>query len=183
MRTIAGTFDSPESGMKAFKRLAALIGKRCVHVLVPGESRAQIKAVPTTQDMPPILRYMSAVIGAVLGFGFGFVLPSPYAFGLAIVLAGAGAVAGWKLGDLLDRAGSTGLPADALYVYEDAVRQGRTVLVALVERKENEAEVIRAMEEEHAETVNPAGEGDWQVGLVDATEARYQPPEEENSNR
>jgi hypothetical protein len=65
-----------------------------------------------------------------------------------------------------------GLPKDELFVYEDALRQGRTVLIVLTEDTD-QAEAARAvLGQEGAESLDTARDM-WWVGLRDAEAAVY----------
>jgi len=47
-------------------------------------------------------------------------------------LGTGGAIGGAALGDALDEGMTEGLPKDELFIYEDALRQGRSVVIAFV---------------------------------------------------
>src|SRR5262249_33868638 len=80
--------------------------------------------------------------------------------GGALLGAGGGAVAG----DVVEEKLSFGIPHDELVLYEEAVRRGRTLLVAAPEAAD-EAEAAReALAAAGAESVDAARE-DWAVGL------------------
>ena len=65
-----------------------------------------------------------------------------------------------------------GLPKDEWFVYEDALRQGRTVL-AVMASNDAQAEAVRKTLARHgAESVDAARER-WWVGLSRAEEERY----------
>ena len=65
-----------------------------------------------------------------------------------------------------------GLPHDELYVYEDALRQGRTVVIVVAD-DETQSDGARAiLSQAGAESLDAARES-WWVGLRDAEEAEY----------
>ncbi len=65
-----------------------------------------------------------------------------------------------------------GLPEDELFVYEDALRKGHSVLIVLAQ-DENEATRFReVLEIEGAESVDAARE-QWWIGLRGAQEEHY----------
>jgi hypothetical protein len=67
---------------------------------------------------------------------------------------------------------SDGLPKDELFVYEDALRRGRTVVIALAE-DDDQAEAARTvLEEVGAETIDAARK-QWWIGLRDAEAEQY----------
>jgi hypothetical protein len=114
---------------------------------------------------------LGATVASALIPGIGTIT----AIGMAAVgllgLAG-GALAGAVAGGTLENALSQGLPKDELFVYEDALRQGRTVLIALVDDT-TQAETIRAvMAEAGAESLDAARDN-WWLGVRDAEEEVY----------
>jgi hypothetical protein len=100
-------------------------------------------------------------VGLVAGTG----LLTMALFGL--VGAAGGALAGGKLEDAFTQ----GLPKDELFFYEDALRQGRSVVIALTD--EDEAERARAaLIATGADDLDTARDR-WWVGIRDAEEAHY----------
>jgi hypothetical protein len=90
----------------------------------------------------------------------------------AALLGAGGATAGALAGNSIEKAMAEGLPRDELYVYEDALRRGRSVVVALAEN-ELIAENARAeLAKAGAETVDAARE-EWWIGLRDAEQEHY----------
>src|SRR5437867_13198078 len=65
-----------------------------------------------------------------------------------------------------------GLPKDELFVYEDALRQRRTVLIALAHNERQAAEARTVLAESGAESVDAAREK-WWLGLRDAEAEIY----------
>lgn len=184
MQAISGVFPRTPDGVKAARELASILGKENVNLLTPQPSGEKPEDVPTTEDMPPVGGALGGVVGGALGVAASFAIPGVgqvLAFGaVAAVLLGAGGAAlGWKLGDAADRASSTGLPVDELYVYEDALRQGRTVVVAMVEEKENEEPVRDLLDRYGAESLDAARQR-WWTGLRDVEEAQYESPNGNN---
>jgi len=89
-------------------------------------------------------------------------------FTLAAAGASVGAVAGAKSENFMTK----GLPEDELFVYEDALRKGRSVVIAMAE---NDAEATRFREllaTEGAESVDAARE-QWWIGLRSAEGEHY----------
>jgi hypothetical protein len=97
---------------------------------------------------------------------------------LAMGLAGAallgltGATVGAVAGDALENAATEGLPEDELFIYEDALRRGRSVLIAFADDEAHAASVRRLMEAECAETVDAARE-QWWIGLRSSEREHY----------
>lgn len=90
----------------------------------------------------------------------------------AIALGLLRAVAGGTVGAQLDDTLSKGLPADELYVYRQALRRGRTIMVATVEDEAQARRVRELMAHLGAESIDVAREK-WWIGLRDAEEAEY----------
>ena len=171
MRAVTGTFRSLADGCAAARRVERLIGPEHVKLLTPEATRAEVKSVPTTEDMAPVGAPMGAAVGSALGVAAAISIPgigAVTALGVAAaaLFGSAGGFLGWKAGDAADRKLSGGLPVDELYFYEDALRQGRTVLVALVEDADREPLVRRVFELCGAESIDAARER-WWLGLRD----------------
>jgi hypothetical protein len=129
---------------------------------------------------------MGKAVGAVLGAAAGLssgplilaaIIPGVgpiTAIGLlgGAVLAAAGAKIGAVTGGKLEGAMTDGLPEDELFVYEDALRKGRSVVIAMIDA-ENEAPRIRELlNTEGAESVDAARD-QWWIGLRGAEEEHY----------
>src|SRR5262249_48525138 len=117
---------------------------------------------------PAVASIFMPGVGPVIALGFVFTALS------GIVGAAVGAAAGGALEQSLD----TGLPQDELFVYEEALRQGRIVVIVLAE-DETRAEMARdVLARAGAESLDAARE-QWWVGLRDAEEAAYDAPDGE----
>jgi hypothetical protein len=184
MRTAVGVFQNAQDARAAVERLLSVTSRDRITLLSPtrdGRStREKIENVPVTEDMKPFGAPMGAALGGALGLGFGVLLFLPgvgqiTALGiLASALLGAGgAVALGTAGKLADEGLSGGIPADELYVYEDALRKGRSVVIALVEDSGGDAAASRILEEAGAESLDAAREN-WWVGLRDAERLEYE---------
>jgi hypothetical protein len=90
----------------------------------------------------------------------------------AALLGVGGAIGGAAAGEALEEGMADGLPRDELYLYEDALRQGRSVVIALTEDDEQDEAARNAMEEAGAESLDAARE-DWWLGLRDVEEEDY----------
>src|SRR3989441_8470990 len=91
---------------------------------------------------------------------------------LPICLLGlSGAAGGAAAGDLMEKR-IAGLPHDELFVYEDALRQGRTVVFVEVEDEMSAEAVRQGFAEGGAETVDAARER-WWIGLRSAEKESY----------
>jgi len=187
MKTITGIFCSQERAEQAFQELWATdLTQQQLSLLLPGASAPALDAVPTTDtEQPGMGKALGAVAGGATGLSggvLGAAVASLFLPGVGpLVVVGAalggviGAVAGATVGDTLEELLTTGLPRDELFVYEDALRQGRSVVVALVHDEEQAKTVMEVFAHNDVESLDAARE-QWWLGLRDAEEAVYDPP-------
>jgi hypothetical protein len=90
----------------------------------------------------------------------------------AAILGVGGTATGMAVGEALDEALMDGLPHDELYVYEHALRRGRSVVIAFADDEETAESVREAFENARAESIDAAGENWWRE-LRAAEEASY----------
>ena len=187
MIAVVGIFTSRASVERAIERLRALgIPQAQINCLFPGASSAELDTVPTTDaEQPGMGKVVGGVVGGATG-AFGGLLGAAVASAvvpgigpvMAVGLAAAallglgGAVAGAAAGDALENTLEVGLPKDELYVYEDALRQGRIVLIVLTEDKDQADEVREALAWAGAESVDAAHEH-WWLAVRDAEAEAY----------
>lgn len=188
MKSAVGIFKSREDAERAVEELRSIgIREESLSLISPGTSPEQIEEVPTTEtEQPGMGKAMGGVVGGAIGAASGMSLGTAAASLLlpgvgpvlatgilaAALLGLGGAVGGAVAGDALETEMDEGLPRDEVYLYEDAVRRGRTVLVALVE-DEDQIERARALlSRAGAESIDAARE-DWWMGLRDAEEESY----------
>ncbi len=139
-------------------------------------------AVPTT---PPSSLAWEKPIGALAGGGVGFAggsllmalvpgLGPITAVGLlgAAILGAAGATVGATVGNELENSTTEGLPEDEIFVYEDALRQGRSVVIVLAEDTQQASLLRELLKMQGAESVDAARE-QWWIGLRSAEESHY----------
>jgi hypothetical protein len=188
MQTVVGIFTSQAAAERATTRLCSLgIAREQVNFLIPGTSQAQLEQVPTTEtEQPGMGAAIGGVVGGAMGASGGLMSTAVLstlipgigpitAIGLAalgFVGLQGGALAGGAVGGALENALSDGLPKDEIYVYEDALKQGRTVLIVLIEDA-TQAEAARvALAQAGAESLDAARDA-WWVGLRDAEAETY----------
>jgi hypothetical protein len=184
MKSIAGVFIERDDAVRGVHRLLAVgVESGAISFLTPDHPPEQVDTVPTSEEEGPgIGSALGAVVGGAAGAALGaaalgLIIPGvgPIAaigFAAAAMIAGAGgAVAGAAVGDQVDDKAGPGLPVDDLFVYEDALRQGRSVVVALV--PDELAESVRSeLRDAGAETIDAARE-QWWRGLRDAERTHY----------
>jgi hypothetical protein len=88
------------------------------------------------------------------------------------LLGAGGAVGGAAVGEALEEGMEEGLPRDEIFVYEDALRKGRTVVVVAAEDDDQVEAARQVMQQAGAESVDAARE-DWWLGLRDAEASHY----------
>jgi hypothetical protein len=188
METVVGIFKtSAEADRAAAYLKSAGIPDEHLVVLMPGASDQEIERVPTTEtEQPGAGTAIGGVVGGALGAAGGmslgaaaasFLVPGVgpvIAMGLlgAALLGAGGAVGGAALGETLDEALIEGLPKDDLYLYEDALRHGRSVLIVFVSEGRQVEAVRKIIEQTGAEDIDSA-RNNWWTGLRGAEEAHY----------
>jgi hypothetical protein len=90
----------------------------------------------------------------------------------AAILGAGGAATGAAAGNAMEEGLAHGLPHDELFVYEDALRKGRTVVIAFADDDDVAERGRLIMAEAGAETVDAARES-WWIGLRSAEEENY----------
>ena len=140
---------------------------------------AGTEAIPTTDAEQP---GMGTALGGVVGLSGGLFAASLLVPGVGAVSAlGAAAVtllglggtaAGSAIGHEIESSLDTGIPRDELFVYEDALRQGRAVVIVNATSEVEAAEARGVLTETGAETIDAARE-QWWIGLRDAEDEHY----------
>ena len=183
MKTVVGIFTNSQAAETAVGHLRAIgLPAHKINLLLPGEATLDSFATDETEQ-PGVARAIGAVVGgatgAVAGLSIAATLLLPgvgvvTAVGLAAAatLAAAGAVGGAAAGDALEGALEQGLPIDEVYIYEDALRQGRAVLVAEVDDLVHGDLIRSVLIEDGAESIDAARE-QWWTGLRSAEQAEY----------
>jgi len=157
-----------------------------VNLLCPASSEEEIHRVPTSDtEQPGVGGAIGGMLGGTLGVAGGLELGMAattlipgvgpiLAFGLAgaALLGAGGAVAGATLGKAADDSGTEGVPSDEVFFYEDALRQGRSVVLVLAENHSQEQRARRLLIKAGAESLDAARK-DWWLGLRDAEQEHY----------
>ena len=189
MKTVAGIFNSRADAERAIESLRSqgIAGER-LNLLTQGSSAEDLAdAVPTTEtEQPGMGQAMGTAVGGALGVAGGAHLGAVIATSLipgvgpvlavgmigAALLGTGGALAGRAAGEALEDNIAPELPHDELYIYEDALRQGRTVVIAAAEDDGQAAGVRAAFDAAGAESIDAARET-WWLGLRDAEAESY----------
>jgi hypothetical protein len=188
MHITVGIFHSRAAAEQAAQQLRdAGIAEEQLNILTPAEAGEQHESVPTTAAEPPgIGKALGGVVGGAVGASsglFGTVIVVSMIPGIGPVLAGGlglaallggigGAAAGVVAGGALETRLADSLPIDELWVYDSALRQGRTVLIVLADDPAQRDLAQRTFEDTGAESVDAARQ-QWDIGLADAEVLQY----------
>jgi len=184
MKTVTGIFASQSDAQHAMAemRLAGAHDDR-ITLLTPGSGQAELESVPNmVADQPGMGKAVGAFVEATTGLSAGPLLLAAVipgvgpvtAIGLlgGAVLAAAGATVGSAAGGSLENHMTEELPEDEIFVYEDALRKGRSVIIAQVNDETETSRFRELLQTEGAETVDAARE-QWWVGLRTAEQEHY----------
>ena len=187
MEPVVGIFQSRADAQSGIQKLYALgIPSSRIGLLTPGTSEKKVEtSIPITDTEPPgIGKALGATVGGAMGVAggasLGAVVASLLVPGVGPVIAGGligaallgagGTATGLAAGEALEEKLNEGLPHDELFVYEDALRHGKSVVIAFVEDLNQAERVGNALREAGAEDVDPAREA-WWLALRDAEAA------------
>lgn len=187
MKTVAGVFRQARAARDAAVALRrAAFSQNQVSLLYPDSPESAIHAIPTSQtEEPGVGGALGGMLGAAIGLSTGFELgvgltalipgvgPIFMVGVAAAALFGAGgAVGGAMLGEAADEKSTEGVPADEIFFYEDALRQGKSLVLVLAKDAAEEKRALNLMEEAGAQSIDAARK-DWWLGLRDAQEEHY----------
>ena len=196
METVTGVFQDCDAANRAAADLR-YAGLRNVNLLAPDASARDLAKVPTSEtEQPGMGKAIGGVLGASLGIAGGLELGTAAAAAvlpgvgpvvavgmIAAALLGTGAgVGGAAIGAALEESSTPGLPADELFFYKDALRQGRCVVFATVENDEQAASARSVLGRYDAESLDAAREA-WWIGIRSAEQEHYDPSEEAEFRR
>jgi hypothetical protein len=186
MKAISGVFTSRSAAENAVKEIRrAGVPDDKVTLLIPGsldQVEHEVESVPVDDaEQAGIGKAIGALMGGGVGATGGALLValipgvgpiSALGFLGAAILGAAGATAGAAAAGRVEAASSEGLPHDEIYIYEDALRQGRSVVIALAENEESATALRDLLVANGAETIDDARH-QWWVGLRDVEESHY----------
>ena len=183
MKAVSGVFRSRSDAEHALVEMHSLgLRDDQITLLTPEKMESGLQSVPAVaSEQPGMGKAMGAVLGGATGLsGAALVMAAIPGVGVitamgllgAALLGAAGAGIGAAAGGKLENSMTEGLPEDELFVYEDALRRGRSVLVALAEDGAAAARLRELLKAEGAETVDAARD-QWWIGLRDAEKEHY----------
>jgi len=190
METVAGIFPSRTTAEEAVRQLHSLgIPNDRIALLTPGMNDEWVEnAVPTADsEQPGMGQAMGGTVGGAVGVAGGATLGAAAASLLvpgvgpviaggllgAAILGAGGTVTGMAVGEALEKELVAGLPHDELYLYEHALREGRSVVIAFPNDEGATYAARGALASAGAESIDEAREN-WWIGLRDAEAAEYQ---------
>lgn len=186
MKAVTGVFRSAtdaEHALAQFREVA--VPEDRLALLTPSSSGngRDVEGIPIdSTEQPGMGKAIGALVGGAVGLSSGPLLVAALVPGVGpitaigllggAVLAAAGATVGAVAGGKSENFMTEGLPEDEIFVYEDALRKGRSVVIAMA-KDESEAMRFRELfKTEGAESVDAARE-QWWIGLRGAEEEHY----------
>src|SRR6188474_2700768 len=189
MQAVTGVFRSQDQAENAVKQLRSLgIPDNRIGIVRPGTQSERLETgVPVTDTEDSGMgRAMGAAVGGAMGAAGGataglavasLIVPGIgplLAFGMvgAALLGTVGAAAGSAVGDTVEEELGEGIPHEDVYLYEDALRHGHTVLLAYADEGDQSDKAGEVMRSAGAEDLDVLRENWWQE-LRDDERTRY----------
>ena len=183
MRAVTGVFSSRTEAERSVRQAQAVgVQSDRITLLTPEQTDESLDSVPVVAaEQPGMGKAIGAVVGGAAGLSsaslIALVIPGVgliTAAGLlgAAILGAAGAGAGAAVGGKVENSMTEGLPEDEIFLYEDALRKGRSVVVALAEDDAAASLLRDLLDAEGAESVDAARE-QWWTGLRSAEQEHY----------
>ena len=188
MEIVTGVFDTHEQAFTAVHELRKLgLGDKQIGLVSPDQKSSTAVRVPVSDTEDSGMgKAMGAAVGGAMGAAGGATLGLAaasilvpgvgpvLAFGLlgAALLGGTGAAVGAAVGDSLEEGLGEGIPHEDIYLYEDALRHGRSVVVVYADEGQQTDDVREVLEEAGALNLDDLRE-DWWAELRDEEYNRY----------
>ena len=189
MQAVTGVFRTQDDAERAVNQLRSLgIPEKRIGIVRPGSAPGRLEAgVPVTDTEDPGMgRAMGAAVGGAMGAAGGataglavasLAIPGIgplIAFGMvgAALLGVVGAAAGSAVGDTVEEELGEGIPHEDIYLYEDSLRHGHSIVLAYVEEGEQADRAEEAMNNAGAEDLDTLRENWWQE-LREGESAHY----------
>ena len=186
MKTIAAIFASRADAERAAQHILAL-GCRPEQLAVLSPGAEPRDAVVTDEGEA---QGTGAAIGAVVGGATGAAIGMPLGAAMSLMVPGVGPVialgligaalfsaGGAAVGSALETTLSQGVPRDDLFIYEDALRRGRSVVVVLTEDESLATRADEALRAAGGVDVATARD-EWWAGLREEQRGVYSADEE-----
>ncbi|MGC2645046.1 MAG: hypothetical protein WA261_02120 [Candidatus Sulfotelmatobacter sp.] len=184
MKAVTAVFRSAADAKRASEQLRSTgVQEERITLLTPGSDQADLQSVPTiAAEQPGMGKAIGALMGGAAGLSAGPLVVAALIPGVGPITAigllagafagaagaGIGAAAGGKAENVM----TDGLPEDEVFVYEDALRKQRSVLIVMAEDEAQAALVRELLKAEGAEEIDAARE-QWWVGLRATEQEHY----------
>jgi hypothetical protein len=179
MQSVTGVFTSRDDADKAVNELRNLgIPENRIGIVAPGSDPERLETgVPVTDtESPGMGRAMGAAVGGAMGAASGataglavasLAIPGIgplIAFGMvgAALLGVVGAAAGSAVGDTVEEGLGEGIPHEDVYLYEDSLRHGRSIVIIYAEEGDQADRAAEILNEAGAEDLDTLRENWWQ---------------------
>ena len=188
MEIVTGVFDTHDQAVKAVHALQKFgLGNNQIGLVSPDDKNARPVRVPVTDTEDSGMgKAMGAAVGGAMGAAGGATLGLAaasilvpgvgpvLAFGLlgAALLGGTGAAVGAVVGDSLEEGLGEGIPHEDIYLYEDALRHGRSVVVVYADEGKQTDDARKVLENAGAINLDDLRE-DWWAELRDDESNTY----------
>lgn len=190
MEVVTGVFRTRENAERAVNQLRSLgIPEAKIGVVTPGsasDNRVEAGIPVTDTEEPGMGKAMGAAVGGAMGAAGGATLGLAVAtlaipgigpviaFGMlgAALLGVVGAAAGSAVGDQVEEELGEGIPHEDLYIYEDALRHGKSVLIAYIDDEDQADRARDVVESAGAEDIEQLRE-DWWEELREGERTHY----------
>jgi hypothetical protein len=184
MTPTVGIFFDRASAERAVGNLRAVgVSPRNIHVLVPGSEPLATKVPTDDAEQPGMGKAIGGVLAGAVGAAGGAELGAAAATsallpvaGPAIAIGVVGAVllslGGAAVGGALENALTNGLPKDELFVYEDALRRGYSIVIVTSSDPGEQERAVAVLDGSGAESIDAARER-WWIGLRDTEAFEY----------
>ena len=176
MKAVTGVFRSASDAERAVEQIhSSGLQENRITLLTPGSRDTDLQTVPAVStEQPGMGKAIGALVGGAAGLSAGPLVVAALIPGVGPITAigllagafagaagaGVGAVAGGKAENFM----TDGLPEDELFVYEDALRQGRSVVIVMADDETEAGRYRGLLKAQGAEEVDAARE-QWWVGL------------------
>jgi hypothetical protein len=190
MEIVTGVFRSRDAAEKAVSQLRSLgIPDNRIGTVSPSSAPERLeKGVPVTDTEDPGMgKAMGAAVGGAMGAAGGATLGLAVAslaipgvgpvvaFGMigAALLGLVGAAAGSAVGDTVEEELGEGIPHEDVFVYEDALRHGKSIVITSMEDEDQADRAREVMSDAGAEDIDTLREHWWNE-LREEERASYQ---------
>lgn len=186
MESVTGIFTNREPAERAYEQIRrAGIPADKLTLLTPGSADQigkEIQSVTTDATEPPGMgNAMGALVGGGVGLTGGSLLMALLpgvgpvtALGLlgAAIVGAAGATVGAAAGGKFEKSTYEGLPEDEIFLYEEALRKGRSVVIVLADDEPAASSIRDVLKRQGAESIDAARD-QWWTGLRSSEQNRY----------